>query len=770
MNKSLISLFIAFLSCLSLVAQPLATTTPYHGRHHTQRLPGVGEHRMARLEKMREANIALRHRQGPWRTQSQPQTKKGLVLLAEFTDVKFKDGSAAEWNNRFNQRGYSLDRHVGSVRDYFIEQSYGLLTIDFDVVGPLQLANNHDYYGTPPNNRVDDRAAEMVIEALWLADPDVNYADYDWDGDGQVDQVYVIYAGKTSNTEPGYIWPHEWYLASAKSYGSGSGIQALDGVYVNTYAVSNELVDEKMLEGIGTACHEFSHCLGFPDFYDTDYTGGTAGQNWDLLDGGSYNGPRYIGEIPSPYTAYERWTAGWIDLLPLTGPCRVKDMPAINNEGVAYIIKNTGNSNEYYILENRQQTTFGTGNLGHGLMVWHIDYDRNAWASNRVNNDKNHQRMTFLPADGQVGVLQDRGFGYLYDITADDEAGDPYPGRQQVDEVQPLTWFTAERYGTKSHANIIHDISESADGKISFTYGDYFALPIPEVASPTDITPDGFTANWQTVAGATSYNLQVEKMTGIPSPATLLAENFSGFSDVNDGSQIAGSVLNKYTQVSGWTGSGIYGTKDASVRLSSASVAGHLTTPAIENQPGTLIVEFDAAYYHEDGSSVIVNVYNADGTETIASQTVQLTDSRATYSLTFEDVPAGCKVKFSSTKRSQRLFLYNINIMDMSGMGSTVTTYKGLTTTTYAIEVTDAVQCYYRVQAVCDDGTSEWSEWMEVDLASGIEGISADNTSEDEMVNGKWSNGKFYDLSGRRLQSVPQRGLYIQGGKAYLSR
>lgn len=770
MKKSLVSLFTVFLSCLSIGAQPLATTLPYHGRHHTQRLPGVGGHRLERLQKMREANIALRHRQGPWRAQSQPQTKKGLVLLVEFSDVKFKAGAATDWYNRFNQQGFSLDSHVGSVRDYFIEQSYGQLTIDFDVTGPLQLSNNHDYYGTPPNDRLDDRAAEMVIEALKLADPEVNYADYDWDGDGEVDQVYVIYAGKTSSTEVGYIWPHEWCLSDARYYGNGSGRQVKDGVYIDTYAVSNELADNTILEGIGTACHEFSHCLGFPDFYDADYTGGTAAQNWDVLDGGSYNGPQRISEIPSPYTAYERWMAGWIDLIPLTEPSRVMDMPAINEEGVAYVIENTGNSNEYYILENRQQMTFGMGNRGHGLMVWHIDYNRSAWNNNTVNTDKNHQRMTFLPADGQVGVLQRFYYGYAYMTTSDDEAGDPYPGNQNINEVQQLTWFTAEKYGTKTHANLIHNISETANGKISFTYGNFIALPTPEVVYPTCITLDEFTANWQAVEGATSYNLQVETITGKTGSATIFAEDFSGFSNVNEGSLIGSSVLNNYTQTQGWTGGGLYGTKDTAVRLSSSGIAGYIITPALENKAGTLIVEFDAAYYKQDGSSVIVSVHNADATQTIASQEVQLTDTRATYSCTFENIPEGCKVKFSSTTRNKRLYLYNINIKDMSGTNSKVSTYTDLSTTSYTVRLTSATQCYYRVRAVCDDGTSEWSEWMEVDIASGIEENSADDMSEGQIVNGKWSNGKLYDLSGRHLGHLPQRGLYIRNGKKYLSR
>ena len=86
-KKNLISLLIALLCSISINAQGLIRETPLRGYHHTQRLPGVNERRLARLEKMREANIALRHRQGPWRAQAQAQQKKGLVLLVQFSDA-----------------------------------------------------------------------------------------------------------------------------------------------------------------------------------------------------------------------------------------------------------------------------------------------------------------------------------------------------------------------------------------------------------------------------------------------------------------------------------------------------------------------------------------------------------------------------------------------------------------------------------------------------------------------------------------------------------
>lgn len=759
-RKKLVILIVVLLTGLSVGAQPLVRETPQRSNHHTHRLPGVNERRLARLEKMRQANIALRHRQGPWRAQTQAETKKGLVLLVEFSDAegKLKDGAASQWNDRFNQQGFSLYNHVGSVRDYFFEQSYGLLTIDFDVVGPLTLSNTREYYGSPPNNNLDDRAAEMVIEALQLANPEVNYANYDWDGDGFVDQVYVIYAGITKFNTPGYIWPHEWSLESARLWGNGSGKQRLDDVLIDTYAVSNELVSSTTLEGIGTACHEFSHCLGYPDFYDAEYTGGTAAQNWDLLDGGSYNGPQNIGEVPSPYTAYERWAAGWMDVIPLTEPCKVTDMPAINVEGVAYIIRNTGNDNEYYILENRQQTTFGSGNRGHGLMVWHIDYDQTAWRNNAVNIYKDHQRMTFLPADGQVGILKRNDDGtYQYQISANDEAGDPYPGLQGVSEVPQLTWFIAEKNGPKTHSNLIHSISETPDGKINFVYGELIVLPTPFLAPPTNISANSFTANWMPVEGATSYTLQVEAVSGAPAPASCLSENFSKCSEVGVGSTISNSILDRYMQTTGWSASGLFGTGEASVRVSSAQVCGYITTPAIQNEPGTLVVEFDAADFNQDGSSIVVSVL--DGNQTIGTQTVQLAAESATYSCTFDDVPTGCKVKFASTEKKKRFYLYNVNILDMSGTGSSLMTYTGLTTTSFVIEPLESDMYYYRVQAVCDEGTSDWTDWLDVDIAAPVNEVNESRTSDSAI----------YDLSGHRLHRVPRRGVYLRDGKIHIA-
>ena len=220
----------------------------------------------------------------------------------------------------------------------------------------------------------------MVIEACKKADSSVNFADYDWDGDGYVDQVYVVYAGKgeADGGASTTIWPHEWSLSSASYYGDGSGTLTLDGVKIDTYACGGELNGSTgTIAGIGTMCHEFSHCLGYPDFYDTDYSGGQGMGEWDLMDSGSYNGKwngghsdwpeMNAGYEPAGYTAFERWCAGWIEPIVLSDPQKITNMKpmggtqegGIVDHGDAYVIYMPGSKKtiegEYYMLENRQQ-------------------------------------------------------------------------------------------------------------------------------------------------------------------------------------------------------------------------------------------------------------------------------------------------------------------------------------------------------------------------------------------------------------------------------
>ena len=392
--------------------------------------------------------------------------KKGLVILVNFTDVKMITADAqTAFYNLFNEKGYSVNKQIGSVRDYFYDQSYGKLTIDFDVVGPYTISHAMSYYGGNDKSGNDMRPATMASEAIKLADGDVNYKDYDWDDDGEVDQVYIIYAGysESANTATlaNAIWPHEWSLESAKENKEGNGALMLDGTWVNTYACNSELINSvgSTLCTVGTPIHEFSHCLGLPDLYDVNYGGGFGMSYWSVMANGSYNGPTGNGEVPAGFTSYERMFTGWLEPIELSSARYVANMQPIETNAEAYIIYNDANYNEYYLLENRQLTRWDSYLSGHGMLVIHVDYDEDAWYNNNVNTDVSHQRCTIIPADNK--------------FTTSSLAGDPYPGTYEKTALTDTSTPAAKLYNANSDGNkyISKPITEIAEsnGVISFT-------------------------------------------------------------------------------------------------------------------------------------------------------------------------------------------------------------------------------------------------------------------------------------------------------------
>jgi M6 family metalloprotease-like protein len=413
--------------------------------------------------------------------------KKGIVILVNFTDKKFTY-TRDDFHALANEKGYCLNGARGSVSDYFRDQSYGKLEVEFDVVGPYNLSHPMAYYGknktTPGGSMLDGDdvlVGEFATEAVKLADKDVNFADYDWNHNGEVDQVYIMYAGY-SEAEGGAsttIWPHEWSLDSAKVDNcGGDGKFLVDNVWVDTYACSSELKNSRgnKMCGIGTMCHEFSHCLGLEDLYDTSSRSIVFGMDsWSLMDRGAYNGD---GHCPCGYTSYERWVAGWLEPVELTATDTYHLSP-ITQSPEAYIIYNEANRDEYYLLENRQLTLWDEENKGHGLLILHVDYDDAVWSHREINNDPSHQRLSIFHADNKA---------YSYDS---DLAGDPYPGttgnRSLTDASLPSAkLFNANRDGRKYMGKPITDITEEADGTITFSFTN------PRI--PTGINPQRISA------------------------------------------------------------------------------------------------------------------------------------------------------------------------------------------------------------------------------------------------------------------------------------
>lgn len=361
--------------------------------------------------------------------------KKGLVVLVDFKSKKFADGHDLEYyKNVINGKDFTDEKegYVGSVRDYFLAQSNGQFELDFDVVGPVTMSKNYGYYGADNAYQKDEKVYEMIKEASDAIQDQVNLKDYDWDGDGEADQVFFLYAGlgQASGGSAGTIWPHEselrYWPCGVLSYPTGK---------INTYACANELQPETqgssryISAGIGTICHEFSHCLGFADMYDTTGGGGYGMSVFDVMDQGSYNGN---GFVPCNYTAFERIYAGWVEPIELIDPATVKDMKSVSDYGHPFIMYNYKNTNEYFLLENRQNTGWDKGLYGsNGLLIVHVNYVPSRWANNIVNSsNENIQCCTVVNADGSREIsntLSLQGDLYPYEekgMTMNDEFTD----------------------------------------------------------------------------------------------------------------------------------------------------------------------------------------------------------------------------------------------------------------------------------------------------------------------------------------------------------
>lgn len=360
--------------------------------------------------------------------------KKGLVVLVDFKNKKFADGHDLEYyKNVINGKDFSDEEegYVGSVRDYFLAQSNGQFELDFDVVGPVTMSKNYGYYGNDGAYQKDEKVYEMIKEACDGIKDQVNLKNYDWDGDGEADQVFFLYAGlgQASGGSAGTIWPHEselrYWPCGVLSYPTGK---------INTYACANELQPETqgssryISAGIGTICHEFSHCLGFADMYDTSGGGGYGMSVFDVMDQGSYNGN---GFVPCNYTAFERIYAGWVEPIELIDPATVKDMKSVSDYGRPFIMYNYKNTNEYFLLENRQNTGWDKGLYGsNGLLIVHVNYVPSRWANNSVNSSAEKiQCCTVVNADGSRENTQYSLQGDLYPyeskgVTINDEFTD----------------------------------------------------------------------------------------------------------------------------------------------------------------------------------------------------------------------------------------------------------------------------------------------------------------------------------------------------------
>jgi len=389
---------------------------------------------------------------------------KQMVILVSFRDVDFKaEDPLSFYDAMFNQSGFNMRSGKSCVADYFRDQSGGLFNMSFDVYGPIKVDTLACPY-TNPNEKTRNYGNGQFRNALLELinqHPEIDFKQYDWDDDGTVEQVIFVHAGLCGNQGEGtygYIWPNT---------GSFTTVMTPDGIKVGNFTASAEHWKGNLgYCGIGTVCHEFSHCLGLPDIYPTNNKDiYSVVDEWDLMDGGNFTN---YGWSPPNYSALEKMLLGWLTPVELTEAASIRDMKPVDDGGPVYIIKN--NESDYYLLENYQWKGWNLGVPGRGLVIFHVNYNGTRWSYNYVNNNtKLGYELVHadgLDYDGWDKLLIARGATAKYANKARMNSlylsSSPFPWSSDSTET-----VNSALMGTY---NEITNISMSADGLVSFDF------------------------------------------------------------------------------------------------------------------------------------------------------------------------------------------------------------------------------------------------------------------------------------------------------------
>ncbi len=418
--------------------------------------------------------------------------RKLVCILMSYKDKAFIK-TQTDFNNLFNQVGYTTGGATGSVKDFYNENSYNQFNLTVTVAGPYTAANNMSYYGANDayGNDVNPRA--LITEAVTLADPAVNYADFDNDGDGNVDGIYVIYAGygEEAGASADCIWAHAWSITTVVK----------DGKSISKYSCSAELSGNTgtNLTGIGVICHEFGHVLGAPDFYDTDYS--TGGQfngtgYWDLMASGSWNNN---GITPAHHNAYTKVKVyGWATAPILSSAAQLTVNHAEVNQSFYQI--NSTTSGEYWIMENRQQVGFDAYIPGHGLIVYHVHSTiASASTSNNINATY-PQKMYPVCANATTNPGTTAStYGTI------NGAGCPFPGSAAKTEFTDATTPNMKSWAGANTAKPMTNIAENTTTK-TITFDFMGGVVTPTAPSATTVAASGISTTGATLNATVNAN------------------------------------------------------------------------------------------------------------------------------------------------------------------------------------------------------------------------------------------------------------------------
>jgi M6 family metalloprotease-like protein len=377
------------------------------------------------------------------------KVNKVLLLLVQFPDLSAKQ-AASSFQRMINDPTW----HQGSMASFYEENSYGMLTIQADYQDWITVSDSLSYYANEnPNGYL--HVAQLVREAVDVAEQNgVDFSQYDNDGDGVVDGLFIVHAGPGAEEggQTQYIWSHRSSISWANL-----DVQ-YDGVTIDDYIIMPELYNNQHVE-IGVFCHEYGHMLGLPDLYDTNGSdnGDSEGlSTWAVMAGGSWGGNGYTPELPTHFSAYSKIELGFVNPTVVEGNQNITVRNVENYPDIFKIWLDPLRDSEYLLVENRQKTGFDANLMGDGLLIYHIDrdYEDIYPGYNSINIMTTHLGVKILQADGLNEL--DMGTG-----GADD--GDPFPGSTNNKTLNDNTTPNTKMWNGTASGVSISNISNSGN-------------------------------------------------------------------------------------------------------------------------------------------------------------------------------------------------------------------------------------------------------------------------------------------------------------------
>ncbi len=359
-----------------------------------------------------------------------------LVILADFsTNPSTANFSATK--SDFERLLFSTSEfdNTYSMTEFYMDNSYDGFFIKGVVAGWYRLPQTYEYYvdgqngfGNYPRN-----AQKMAEDAVMLANPDVDFSQFDGDNNGYVDGVFIVHAGPgaESTGSDNQIWSHAWGMYN-NLY--------LDGVNISSYTSEPEESSGGGFTTMGVYAHEYGHFIGLPDLYDTDYSSSGIG-DWSLMAGGSWN---YGGTYPSFMDAWCKKELGFITLTEVTSNMIDVEIPTSLYNPVAYALWKDGiYGPEYFIIENRMKGGNDKGIPTSGLQIMHIDETQ--WG----NSNEWRKLVAIEQADGLFELEYGTSSGNSGDVW-------PYNGKDHFDD---LTNPNTQNYINNQTKTAVWDIS-----------------------------------------------------------------------------------------------------------------------------------------------------------------------------------------------------------------------------------------------------------------------------------------------------------------------